>query len=57
MPPEQVPGLADAVAAEDGLVLGGVMAVAPLGRAARRRVRKLADVAAAVREIARRTQR
>ncbi|MGH3158228.1 MAG: YggS family pyridoxal phosphate-dependent enzyme [Streptosporangiaceae bacterium] len=29
--PGQVPALADAVAAEDGLVLGGVMAVAPLG--------------------------
>lgn len=30
-PPEQVPGLADAVAAAAGLRLAGVMAVAPLG--------------------------
>ena len=29
--PADVPALADAVAAQDGLVLGGVMAVAPLG--------------------------
>ncbi len=32
----QVPGLADAVAAQDGLELAGVMAVAPLGQPGRR---------------------
>src|SRR5260370_25201168 len=41
-PPSQVAGLADAVAAEDGLVLGGVMAVAPRRAAARPPVRLLA---------------
>ncbi len=32
--PAEVPGLADAIAGTQGLVLGGVMAVAPLGRPA-----------------------
>jgi len=48
-PPSQVAGLADAVAAEDGLVLGGVMAVAPLGAAAGPAFSLLAGVAAVVR--------
>jgi PLP dependent protein len=45
-PPAQVNAVADAIAAEDGLVLGGVMAVAPLGMdagGAFRKVRALAD--------------
>jgi PLP dependent protein len=48
-PPSQVAGLADAVAAEDGLVLGGVMAVAPLGAAAGPAFGLLAGIAASVR--------
>jgi len=48
-PPEEVPGLADALAAEGGLVLGGVMAIAPLGAAPRPAFRRLADIAGAVR--------
>jgi PLP dependent protein len=47
--PDDAPALADAIAAEDGLVLGGVMAVAPLGAALRPAFRRLAAVAAAVR--------
>jgi PLP dependent protein len=47
--PEQVPGLADAVAAEDGLLLGGVMAVAPLGAPAAPAFARLAEIAAGVR--------
>ncbi len=47
--PDEAPALADAVAAEDGLVLGGVMAVAPLGAAPRPAFRRLAEVAGAVR--------
>ena len=39
-PPAQVPALAEAVAAEPGLVLGGVMAVAPLGVPGRGRLRR-----------------
>jgi pyridoxal phosphate enzyme (YggS family) len=46
---DQVPVLADAVAAEDGLVLGGVMAVAPLGVAADAAFGRLAGIAADVR--------
>jgi len=45
--PADVPGLADAIAAEPGLSLGGVMAVAPLGSPpgpAVRRLREIADV-------------
>jgi pyridoxal phosphate enzyme (YggS family) len=48
-PADQVPGLADAVAGQDGLVLAGVMAVAPLGEPADAAFGKLADIAAAVR--------
>lgn len=47
--PAQVAGLADAVAGEDGLVLGGVMAVAPLGEAADSAFGRLADIAVSVR--------
>ena len=48
-PADQVPGLADAVAGQGGLVLGGVMAVAPLDEPADAAFGKLADIAAAVR--------
>ncbi|HVB46565.1 MAG TPA: YggS family pyridoxal phosphate enzyme [Streptosporangiaceae bacterium] len=47
--PADVPGLADAIAAEDGLVLGGVMAVAPLWAAPRPAFRRLREVAELVR--------
>jgi PLP dependent protein len=47
--PGDVPLLADAVAAEGGLTLGGVMAVAPLGAPPRPAFRRLAEVAGAVR--------
>jgi uncharacterized pyridoxal phosphate-containing UPF0001 family protein len=45
-----VPALADAIAAEEGLTLGGVMAVAPLGAPPRPAFSRLADVAAIVRK-------
>ena len=48
-PPADVPGLAGAVAAEPGLVLGGVMAVAPLDSPPRPAFRRLAEVAGLVR--------
>ena len=44
-----VPRLADEVAGEEGLALGGVMAVAPLGWPAEEAFRKLKDVAEVVR--------
>jgi PLP dependent protein len=47
--PGQVPGLADAIAAEDGLVLGGVMAVAPLAEPPGPAFARLAGIAAVVR--------
>jgi len=47
--PADVPALAGAVAAQDGLVLGGVMAVGPLGAPPRPAFRRLAEVAATVR--------
>jgi len=47
----QVPELAAAVAAEEGLVLGGVMAVAPLGVPPGQAFAPLPAAAAAVREI------
>ncbi len=43
--PADVPALADAVAAQDGLVLGGVMAVAPLGVPAAPAFSRLREVA------------
>ena len=47
--PGDVPRLADAIAAEAGLTLGGVMAVAPLGAPPRPAFQRLAEVARAVR--------
>jgi pyridoxal phosphate enzyme (YggS family) len=49
--PAQVPGLAAAVAAEEGLVLSGVMAVAPLGVPPAQAFALLPAAAAAVREV------
>lgn len=48
-PAAEVPGLADAIAAEPGLVLGGVMAVAPLGQPPDAAFGRLAELAAEVR--------
>jgi hypothetical protein len=48
--PDEVGGLADAIAAEDGLVLGGVMAVAPLGAPPAEAFGRLAEIAATVRD-------
>src|SRR5262249_14435176 len=48
-PPGDVARLADAIAAEAGLTLGGVMAVAPLDEPPRPAFRRLAEVARAVR--------
>ena len=48
-PPKDVPGLADAVAAADGLRLAGVMAVAPLGADPAEAFARLAEVAAELR--------
>ena len=49
--PAQVPEVAAAVAAEEGLLLGGVMAVAPLGIPASEAFAPLPEIAAMVREI------
>jgi PLP dependent protein len=49
--PAQVPGLAEAVAAEEGLLLGGVMAVAPLGVPPESAFALLPAAAAAVRAV------
>jgi len=46
-----VPGLAEAIAREDGLVLGGVMAMAPLGVPPAQAFAPLPRVSAAVRQI------
>jgi PLP dependent protein len=48
---EQVPALAKALAAEEGLVLGGVMAIAPLSMPPADAFARLVVSAAAVREI------
>lgn len=48
--PAQLAGLADMVAAEDGLRLAGVMAVAPLGADPDAAFARLVDIAAGVRE-------
>jgi hypothetical protein len=48
---EQVPALAEALAAEEGLVLGGVMAIAPLSMPPAGAFARLVVSAAAVREI------
>jgi PLP dependent protein len=45
----RVTEVADAVAGQDGLILGGVMAVAPLGQPAGVAFRKLSEIAAEVR--------
>jgi pyridoxal phosphate enzyme (YggS family) len=50
-PPTEVPALAEALAGEPGLVLRGVMAVAPLGVAPGRAFAKLGESAAAVRAV------
>jgi PLP dependent protein len=50
-PAAEVPGLAEALAAEDGLVLAGVMAVAPLSMPPAGAFAKLLDSAAAVRAV------
>jgi PLP dependent protein len=50
-PAEQVPPLAEAVAAEPGLVLGGVMAIAPLGLAPAAAFARLLESAAVVRAV------
>jgi hypothetical protein len=47
----EVPGLAEALMAEEGLNLAGVMAVAPLGVASAAAFAKLLDSAAAVRAV------
>ena len=49
--PVQIPELAAAVAAEEGLILGGVMAIAPLGVPPAQAFAPLPAAAAAVREI------
>jgi pyridoxal phosphate enzyme (YggS family) len=48
---DQVPALAEALAAEEGLVLGGIMAVAPLGVPAADAFGGLAPASAAVRAV------
>ncbi len=48
---EQVPALAEALAAEEGLVLGGVMAIAPLSMPPADAFARLLVSAAAVREV------
>ncbi len=50
-PPAQVPEVAAAIAAEESLVLGGVMAVAPLGVPPAQAFAPLPAVSTAVREI------
>jgi pyridoxal phosphate enzyme (YggS family) len=47
--PAEVPGLAEAIAAEPGLVLAGVMAVAPLGQPARPAFARLREISETVR--------
>ena len=49
--PDQVPALAEALAAEEGLVLGGVMAIAPLSMPPAYAFARLMVSAAAVREV------
>jgi PLP dependent protein len=49
--PALVPGLAEAVAAEEGLLLGGLMAVAPLGVPPEQAFAPLPAAAAAVRAV------
>jgi pyridoxal phosphate enzyme (YggS family) len=51
VPAREVPALAEALEAEAGLVLGGVMAVAPLGMAPAGAFARLLESAAAVRAV------
>jgi pyridoxal phosphate enzyme (YggS family) len=51
VPPDGVRGIAEAVAAEPGLILGGVMAMAPLGVPPADAFAPLPDCAAAVRSV------
>ena len=51
VPPDGVRGIAEAVAAEEGLTLGGVMAMAPLGVPPADAFAPLPDCAAAVRSV------
>jgi PLP dependent protein len=51
VPPDGVPGIAQAVAAEPGLVLGGIMAMAPLGVPPAEAFSPLPDCSAAARSI------
>jgi len=51
VPPDGVRGLAEAVAAEPGLILGGVMAMAPLGVPPAEAFAPLPDCAATVRSV------
>ena len=48
---DEVPALAEALEAEPGLVLGGVMAIAPLGMAPADAFARLLDSAEAVRAV------
>jgi PLP dependent protein len=50
-PPSEVMAVAAAVAGEEGLDLGGVMAVAPLGMDPRAAFSRLAEIAAGVRKV------
>jgi uncharacterized pyridoxal phosphate-containing UPF0001 family protein len=50
-PLDEVPALAEALAAEEGLVLGGIMAVAPLGVPAADAFAGLTPASAAVRAV------
>jgi PLP dependent protein len=50
-PADEVPALAEALEAEPGLVLGGVMAIAPLGMAPADAFARLLDSAEAVRAV------
>ena len=50
-PAREVPALAEALEAESGLVLGGVMAIAPLGVAPAAAFARLLDSASAVRAV------
>jgi uncharacterized pyridoxal phosphate-containing UPF0001 family protein len=49
VPEPEIPGIADAVAGEEGLLLGGVMAMAPLGMPAAEAFAALPRITAAVR--------
>lgn len=50
VPPQDVPALAEAVAGSEGIRLGGVMAVAPLGEEPSRAFARLREIAQVVRD-------